>query len=65
MLYDGDVVQLEAYTFIKQQEYRKTAEDIQTKVKNGEIKNCEQIRKEVKKMQFQKIILAGKIMDCS
>jgi len=39
MLYDGDVVQKSAYAFIKQQEYRKIAEDIQVKVRNGEIKN--------------------------
>ncbi len=39
MFYDGDVVQKSAYSFIKQQEYRKIAEDIQYKVKNGEIKD--------------------------
>lgn len=39
MLYDGDVVQKAAHQFIKQQEYRKLAENITDKVKNGEIKS--------------------------
>ena len=39
MLYDGDVVQKSTNTFVKQQEYRKTAEFVLDKVKNGEIKN--------------------------
>jgi len=39
MLYDGDVVQKSATAFIKQQEYRKIAEHIQDKVKNGDIKS--------------------------
>ena len=43
MLYDGDVVQKSAKIFIKQQEYRKIAEHIQTKVKSGEIKNKHEI----------------------
>jgi len=43
MLYDGDVVQKSTHAFIKQQEYRKIAEHIQTKVKNGEIKNKHEI----------------------
>ena len=43
MLYDGDVVQKSAHAFIKQQEYRKIAEHIQTKVKSGEIKSKHEI----------------------
>jgi len=43
MLYDGDVVQKSAHAFIKQQEYRKLAEHIQSKVKSGEIKNKHEI----------------------
>jgi len=39
MLYDGDVVQKSAHAFVKQQEYRKIAEHIQTNVKNGGIKD--------------------------
>ena len=39
MLYDGDVVQKSAHSFVKQQEYRKIAEHIQTNVKNGGIKD--------------------------
>ena len=39
MLYDGDVVQKSTTAFIKQQEYRKIAEHIQDKVKNGDIKS--------------------------
>lgn len=39
MLYDGDVVQISANSFIKQQEYRKAAENVLDKVKTGEIKS--------------------------
>lgn len=39
MLYDGDVVQKATNGFIKQQEYRKLSEEIQVKVKNGDIKS--------------------------
>jgi len=39
MLYNGDVVQKTTNNFIKQQEYRKLAEYILEKTKNGEIKN--------------------------
>ena len=39
MLYDGDVIQKSTHTFIKQQEYRKLAENIIDKVKTGDIKN--------------------------
>jgi len=39
MLYDGDVVQKSANAFVKQQEYRKLAEDVMDKVKTGKIKD--------------------------
>ena len=39
MLYDGDAVQKAANFFIKQQEYRKLAEHVQGKVKDGGIRN--------------------------
>jgi len=39
MLYDGDVIQKSITNFIKQQEYRKLAESIIDKVKNGDIKS--------------------------
>jgi len=39
MLYDGDAVQKSANFFVKQQEYRKTAEYIQSKVKDGGIRS--------------------------
>lgn len=38
ILYDGDVVRKDAFNFIKQQEFRKVAEDIISNVKNGGIK---------------------------
>ncbi len=37
--YDGDVVQREAFVFIKQQEYRQVSEVILNKVRSGAIKN--------------------------
>jgi len=37
--YDGDVIQKEAFLFIKQQEYRKLADYIHTKIKTGDIKS--------------------------
>lgn len=37
--YDGDVIQKNTFIFIKQQEYRKIAEDILRKVKTGEMKS--------------------------
>lgn len=37
--FDGEDVQRTCYTFIKQQEYRKISENIQQKVKNGQIKD--------------------------
>ena len=39
LMHDGEVVQEATTTFIKQQEYRKFAEDILIKVKNGQIKD--------------------------
>ena len=39
MHYDGDVVQKSTNEFVKQQEYRKLAESILDKVKNGEIRS--------------------------
>lgn len=41
--FDGDIVQKEAFFFIKQQEYRKISEDILKKVKTGEIKSKKNI----------------------
>ena len=37
--YDGEVIQKEAYLFIKQQEYRKLSDYIQGKIKTGDIKS--------------------------
>ena len=37
--FDGDIVQKEAFMFIKQQEYRKLADYIHTKIKTGDIKS--------------------------
>ena len=39
LTYDGDVIQKEAFLFIKQQEYRKLADYIHTKIKTGDIKS--------------------------
>jgi len=39
MLYDGDVVRKSTNAFIKQQEYRKLAEEVMDKVKTGKIKD--------------------------
>jgi len=61
MLYDGDVVQKSTHDFIKQQEYRKIAEHIQTKVKNGEIKNKHEIS--AIEDRFQKISHIGEEED--
>jgi replicative DNA helicase len=61
MLYDGDVVQKATHDFIKQQEYRKIAEHIQTKVKNGEIKNKYEIS--TIEDRFQKISHIGEEED--
>lgn len=61
MLHDGDAVQKSIYWFIKQQEYRKVAEDIITKVKNGEIKDKRTIAQIEEK--FQKISHIGEQED--
>lgn len=37
--YDGDIIKKEAFLFIKQQEYRKLADYIHTKIKTGDIKS--------------------------
>lgn len=63
MLYDGDVVQKSAYIFIKQQEYRKIAEEIQSKVKSGEIKDKKTIA--LIEEKFQKIAHIGEDSDDS
>jgi len=63
MLYDGDVVQKSTSAFIKQQEYRKLAESIMNKVKNGEIKNKHNIAAIEDK--FQKISHIGEEDDDS
>lgn len=57
MLHDGDVVQKTTNNFIKQQEYRKLAESILTKVKNGDIKSKHEISHIEEK--FQKIAHIG------
>ena len=46
--YDGDIVQKEAFMFIKQQEYRKLADYINGKIKTGDI-NQRQLFKALKK----------------
>ncbi len=61
MHYDGDAVQKSANQFIKQQEYRKIAEHIQTKVKDGGIKSKYTIAAIEEK--FQKISHIGEEED--
>ena len=61
MLYDGDVIQKSTNSFIKQQEYRKLAEGIIDKVKNGEIKSKYVIAAIEEK--FQKITHIGEDED--
>lgn len=63
MLYDGDVIQKSANAFIKQQEYRKVAEDIMGKVKSGQIKDKKTIN--VIEDRFQKISHIGEDNDDS
>ena len=63
MLYDGDVVQKATNVFIKQQEYRKLAETVMEKVKNGGIKDKHTIAAIEEK--FQKISHIGEIDDDS
>lgn len=57
LLYDGDVVQKQTTSFIKQQEYRKIGEFILEKTKNGEIKNKQTIANIEDK--FQKVAHIG------
>lgn len=57
LLYDGDVVQKQVTSFIKQQEYRKIGEFILEKTKNGEIKNKHTIATIEDK--FQKVAYIG------
>ena len=57
LLYDGDIVQRQTTDFIKQQEYRKIAEGIIVKVKNGEIKSKYTIAKI--EDDFQKVAHIG------
>jgi replicative DNA helicase len=63
MLYDGDVVQKSTNSFVKQQEYRKLAENVLEKVRNGEIKNKNIIAGIEEK--FQKISHIGEESDDS
>lgn len=63
MLYDGDVVQKATNVFIKQQEYRKLAETVMEKVKNGGIKDKYAIAAIEEK--FQKISHIGEENDDS
>ena len=57
LMHDGDAVQKATTTFIKQQEYRKFAEGLLVKIKNGEIKNKRAIVEVEEKLQ--KISLIG------
>jgi replicative DNA helicase len=57
MLYDGDAIQKSAHFFVKQQEYRKISEHIQTKVKDGGIRSKYTVAAIEEK--FQKIALIG------
>lgn len=61
MIHDGEIVQKSTYFFIKQQEYRKLAEDINYKTKNGDIKNKNTIS--YIEERFQKIGLIGNVED--
>ena len=62
LMHDGEAVQKSTNEFIKQQEYRKLAESILTKTKNGEMKNKKVIVEIEEK--FQKIALIGTDEDC-
>jgi replicative DNA helicase len=62
LMHDGEVVQKSTNEFIKQQEYRKLAEFIIAKIKNGEMKN-KKIISEIEE-KFQKIALIGTDEDC-
>ena len=59
---DGDAVQKATNEFIKQQEYRKFAEGVIVKVKNGEIRNKRTIADFEEKLQ--KIAIIGVDEDC-
>lgn len=61
LTHDGDVVQDSTNYFIKQQEYRKLAENISVKVKTGDIRN----KKEIAHIEdkFQKIAHIGEDED--
>lgn len=59
--HDGDVVQKATNNFIKQQEYRKIAESIIVKCKNGEMKNKRSVVEIEEK--FQKVALIGNTED--
>ena len=61
MLYNGDIIQKTTNNFIKQQEYRKLAEHIIDKTKNGDIKNKIIISNIEEK--FQKIARIGEEID--
>lgn len=62
LMHDGEAVQKSTNEFIKQQEYRKLAESILVKTKNGEMKNKKVIVEIEEK--FQKIALIGSNEDC-
>jgi len=62
LMHDGEVVQKSTNEFIKQQEYRKLAEGILVKTKNGEMKNKKVIGEIEEK--FQKIAIIGNDEDC-
>jgi replicative DNA helicase len=62
LMHDGDAVQKSTNEFIKQQEYRKLAESILAKTKNGEMKNKKVIT-EIEE-RFQKIAVIGDNEDC-
>jgi len=62
LVHDGEVVQKATYAFIKQQEYRKLAEGIIVKTKNGEMKNKKVIA-EIEE-RFQRISNIGNDEDC-
>ena len=63
LLYNGDIVQKAAHQFIKQQEYRKTAEYILDRVKTGDIKHKHIINGIEER--FQKISHIGEDIDDS
>jgi len=59
--HDGDVVQKATNNFIKQQEYRKIAENIIVKCKNGDMKNKNSIAEIEEK--FHKVAIIGNLED--